>query len=127
MEGNGWDAVALDPGATLTIPIDANGPVDLEIRLLTGSPAGSAGNGQSRFRLHVGDTVTDVTATSDPDFDFSVVTTSIDLPAGATLLLEAIDPITVQSVTGFVPDPGPPPGWSVAATTDDAVVWQRAP
>jgi hypothetical protein len=30
-------------------------------------------------------------------------------------------------VTGFVADPGPPAGWSVATTTDDAVVWQRDP
>jgi hypothetical protein len=127
IEGNGWDAVVLEPGATLAIPIDATGPVDLEIRLLTGPAAGSVVDGQSRFRLHAGDTVTDLTATSDPDSDFSVVTTSVDLPAGATLRLEAVDPITVQSVTGFVPDPGPPPGWSVATATDDAVVWQRAP
>jgi len=127
VEGNGWDAVALDPGATLSIPIDAAGPVDLEIRLLTGPAAGSVGDGKSRFRLHYGDTVTDLTATPDADSDFSVVTTSVDVPAGAQLRLEAIDPITVQSVTGFVADPGPPPGWSVATTTDDAVVWQRAP
>ncbi len=55
------------------------------------------------------------------------MTTSVDLQPGATLRLEAIDPITVQSVTGFVPDPGPPAGWSVATTTDDAIVWQRQP
>ena len=35
VEGNGWDAVALDPGATLTIPTATTGPIDLEIRLLT--------------------------------------------------------------------------------------------
>jgi hypothetical protein len=127
IEGNGWDAVALDPGAALSVPIDATGPVDLEIRLLTGLAVGSAGDSQSRFRLHAGDTVIDLTTTSDPDADFSVVSTSVELPAGAALYLEAIDPVTVQSVTGFVPDPGPPPGWSVATTTDDAVVWQRTP
>ena len=125
VEGNGWDAVALDPGASLTIPTSATGPIDLEIRLLT--PAGDAATGPARFRLHAGDTVTDLTATSDRDFDFSVVTTSVDLPGGAMLRLEAIDPITVQSVTGFVPDPGPPAGWLVATTTDEAIVWQRQP
>jgi hypothetical protein len=56
-----------------------------------------------------------------------VVKTSVELPAGVALRLEAIDPITVQSVTGFVADPGPPAGWSVATSTDDAVVWQRDP
>jgi hypothetical protein len=125
IEGNGWDAVALDSGATLSIPIDATGRVDLEIRLLTGPAAGSAADGHSRFRLHAGDAVTDLTATPGANSEFSVVTTSVDLPAGTTLRLEAIDPITVQSVTGFVTDQGPPPGWAVATTTDDAVVWQR--
>jgi len=122
VEGNGWDAVALDPGATLTIPTAASGPIDLEIRLLTG-PA----DGEPHFQLHAGDTVTDVAPVSLPGADFTVIKASVDLPAGAPLRLEAIEPATVQSVTGFVPDPGPPPGWSVATTTDDAIVWQRAP
>jgi hypothetical protein len=125
VEGNGWDGVSLDPGAILTIPTAATGPIDLEIRLLTGPTGDAAGGGQPRFRLHAGDTTTDLTATPDPDADFTVVKASVDLPAGAPLRLEAIDPITVQSVTGFVADPGPPPGWSVATTTEDAVVWQR--
>ena len=126
VEGNGWDAVALEPGATLAIPTDATGTVDLEIRLLTGPTRDDAAGGRPRFRLHAGDTATDLTVAPDPDADFTVVKASVDLPAGAPLRIEAIDPITVQAVTGFVPDPGPPPGWSVATMTDDAVVWQRA-
>ncbi len=125
IEGNGWDAVALEPGATLAIPIDATGPVDLEIRLLT--PNADPGTPGSRFRVHAGDTAVDITATPELGSDFTVVKTSVDLPAGTPLRLEAIDPITVQSVTGFVPDPGPPAGWTIATSTDDAVVWQRAP
>ena len=125
VEGNGWDAVALDPGATLTIPTAASGPIDLEIRLLT--PATDPATSTSRFRLHAGDATTDLTATRSDDADFTVITASVDLPAGASLRLEAVDPIAVQSVTGFVPDPGPPVGWSVATTTDDAIVWQRQP
>ena len=124
VDGNGWDALALDPGATLTIPVTAAGPVDLEVRLLT--PVASGGSAPPRFRVHAGPGVVDLTASRTPDADFTVVTTSIDVPSDAgSIVLEAIDPITVQSVTGFVPDPGPPPGWSVATTTDDAVVWQR--
>jgi hypothetical protein len=125
VEGNGWDAVALDPGATLTIPTATSGPIDLEIRLLT--PAVDSAAAPTRFRLHAGDTTANLTATRGDDADFSVVTTSVDLRPGATLRLEAIDPITVQSVTGFVPDPGPPAGWSVATATDDAIVWKRQP
>jgi hypothetical protein len=126
VEGNGWDAVTLDPGAMLTIPATADGPIDLEIRLLT--PATDPATTGARFRLHAGDTVTDLTATRTDDADFRVVTTSVAaLPHGELLRLEAVDPITVQSVAGFVPDPGPPVGWSVATTTDDAIVWQRQP
>lgn len=124
VEGNGWDAVTLDPGAMLTIPAAADGPIDLEIRLLT--PATDPATAGARFRLHAGDTVTDLTATRTDDADFTVVTTSLAaLPHGELLRLEAVDPITVQSVAGFVPDPGPPVGWSVATTTNDAIVWQR--
>ncbi len=125
VQGNGWDAVALDPGATLTIPTAATGPIDLEIRLLT--PTTDPATSGTRFRLHAGDMTTDLTATRSDDADFTVVTTSVDLPAGAALQIEAVDPITVQSVAGFVPDPGPPAGWSVATTTDDAIVWRRQP
>jgi hypothetical protein len=43
------------------------------------------------------------------------------------LRLAAIDPIAIQSITGFVPDPGPPAGWALATQTDDAIVWRRVP
>jgi hypothetical protein len=141
IQGNGWDAEALDPLAALTIPIAASGRVDLEIRLLTGGTAdpnatidqtgatptvapGPAGG--ARFRLRSGATVTELSANPVGGADFTVVKTTVDLPAGAPLTIEAVDPITVQSITGFVADPGPPTGWTVATRTDDAVVWQRA-
>jgi hypothetical protein len=123
IDGNGWDAVALDPGASLAIPVAATGKIDLEIRLLT--PAAASGATPARFRVRAGETAVDLTATPKPDADFTVVKTSIDVPTGGSLVLEAVDPITIQSVTGFVADPGPPAGWSVATTTDDAVVWRR--
>ena len=66
-----------------------------------------------------------MSATKADDVDFTVVTASVDLAAGEPLRLEAIDPVTVQSVSGFVADPGPPAGWSLATATDDAIVWQR--
>lgn len=125
VDGNGWDAVALDPGATLTIPTVATGPIDLEIRLLT--PATDPATGAIRFRVHAGDTTVDLTATRADEIDFTVVSASVDLAAGETVRLEAIDPVTIQSVSGFVADPGPPAGWSIATTTDEAIVWQRRP
>jgi hypothetical protein len=115
--GNGWDAVVLDPGAAFTVPVTSTGRVDLEIRLLRGG----------RFRLHSGDRVTEVNAIPIEGEDFTVVTTTVDLVAGAPLRLEAIDPITVQSITGFVADPGPPDGWTVVTQADEAIVWGRVP
>jgi hypothetical protein len=123
IEGNGWDAVTLDPGATLTLPVTATGPVDLEIRFLT--PATDPATRPSRFKLIVGETAMDLTTTPTSDADFTTVKASVDVPAGATVRLEAVDPITVQAVAGFVADAGPPAGWSVATTTEDAIVWQR--
>ncbi|MEO8437929.1 MAG: hypothetical protein ABI562_05680 [Chloroflexota bacterium] len=139
LQGNGWDAEVLQPGAILTIPVSASGPIDLEVRILTGvgaDPAATdgatpdpwappAGSTATRFRLVAGDTAVELAAAPVPGEAFTVVTASIDLPAGAGLRLEAIDPVTVQSITGFVPDPGPPAGWSIGSRTDDAVVWQR--
>ena len=130
IDGNGWDAEALASGASLTVPVAAQGRIDLEIRLLTtaSADAGPAGGiPAARFRLVTGTDVTELTASPTPGAAFSVVAVAVDLPVGAPVRLEAIDPITVQSVTGFMADPGPPAGWTLATTTDDAVVWQRAP
>ncbi len=115
--GNGWDAVVLDPGAAFTIPVTSTGRVDLEIRFLNGG----------RLRVQAGNTLTEVNAIPIEGEDFTVVTTTVDLVAGAPLRLEAIDPITVQSITGFVADPGPPDGWTVVTQTDEAIVWGRVP
>ena len=123
LDGNGWDAVALDPGASLAIPVAATGPVDLEIRLLT--PAAARGAKPARFRVRAGETAVDLTATREPGRRFHGRQDVDRCPGRRLARPRGVDPITVQSVTGFVPDPGPPAGWSVATTTDDAVVWQR--
>jgi hypothetical protein len=115
--GNGWDAVVLDPGAAFTVPVASTGRVDLEIRVLAGG----------RFRLHAGDAVTELNAIPMEGEDFTVVTTTVDLSARLPLRLEALDPVTIQSIIGLVPDPGPPDGWTVVARTDEAIVWGRAP
>jgi hypothetical protein len=125
LQGNGWDAVVLEAGATLTVPVVTAGKVDLEIRLLIGSFVDPAT--RPRFRLHAGNLVTELMAIPVEDEDFTVVTTTFYLPAGAPLRIEGIDPITVQSITGFVADPGPPQGWTAVTQTDDAIVWQRSP
>lgn len=133
-QGNGWDAEVLEPGATLTVPVAAAGRVDLEIRILTrdlDAPPPTDGDvtpaSSPRFRIRAGGTVTELQAIPVAGADFTVVTATVDLPAGTPLRIDAIDPITIQSITGFVANTGPPVGWTVAARTDDAIVWQRAP
>ena len=126
VQGNGWDAQLLEPGAILTVPVMTAGRVYLEIRILT-DVAGTGDTTSPRFRVHAGDTATELTAIPVLGFDFTTATTTVDLAAGTSLMIEAIDPLAVQALTGFVADPGPPSGWTVAVRTDDAVVWQRVP
>jgi hypothetical protein len=55
-----------------------------------------------------------------------VISQSVDLRAGEAISLVADDPLTIQSVTGFVAMDAPA-GWRVAETTADAVVLEKAP
>jgi hypothetical protein len=130
VEGNGWDAIVLEPGSSVTLPIaDTTGPVRLELRT---APAGDLGTGgapsDGRLRVRVGDAPpVDLSVPALPEFQLSVVAATIDRPLGAPVVVEAVDRILLQGVTGFVMDPGPPPGWAIATETPDAVVWRRAP
>jgi hypothetical protein len=119
--GNGYDAEMLETGTILTIPIAATGRVDLEFRVLT------AAGVPLRFSLATGSTSREVVATPVVGADFSIVHATVDLPPGTLVRLAAIDPIAIQSITGFVADPGPPAGWALAKQTDDAIVWRRVP
>ena len=129
LPGNGWDAVVLEPGATLSFPLSsANEPIALEIRVLArfGEDADTAE--ARRIRVFAGDRlVEELVAPPAEGTDFQVLRTSVTLAAGEPLVIEAVDRIAVQSVTGYVPDSGPPPGWSTLTETDDAVVWGRTP
>ena len=129
LPGNGWDAVVLEPGATLSLPVSSVGePIELEIRVLArfGEEADVAG--PRRIRVSAGDRLVEelvVPPTETPEFQ--VVRTSATLAADEPLVIEAVDPIAIQSVTGYVPDSGPPAGWQTVTETDDAVVWGRTP
>ena len=77
--GNGWDAVVLEPGATLTIAAVRGRPIDLEIRLA--DTERDPRHGRPRFRRprrRRGRSTS--TATPERDADFSVVKTSVDPP-----------------------------------------------
>ncbi len=130
VDGNGWDAVALEPGARLVVHLgDVSQPIGLEIRVL-GEGTGSAVPDR-RFRLiataggaerDVGDLVAPATST-DP---WQVVRADVTLRPGEQLAIEANDPVTVQSVLGFIAT-RPPDGWQSVAATADAVVLGRLP
>ena len=131
MEGNGWDSLVLEPGASLTPGLDPalSGPIRLELRAGTQAVLladGTRPNGHLRIR--VGDAPPiELVVPALRDAELSVITTTIDRPPGAPVVIEAVEQILLQGVAGFVPDPGPPAGWVVATETPNAVVWRRAP
>jgi len=133
VSGNGWDAMALAAGSWLDIPVRASGRTYLEIRVLGAPAAGSAP--ERRFIVRVlgsggtersANSIAAPAARNDP---WQAVDAQLDIQADDRLRIEAIDPITVQSVRGFVstieplaPGSSPVPGWLVSTMTDDAVV-----
>ena len=129
-EGNGWDSLVLEPDSSVTLRVaDLSGPIDLELRVATDGvpgPDGMLPDGRMRLRAGEGQPV-ELSVPGLPSGEFSVVATSIDRAPGAQIVIEAIDRIVLQGVTGFVPDTGPPRGWTVARETPDAVVWRRTP
>jgi hypothetical protein len=130
VQGNGFDTVVLEPGSRLTLPIaDVSGPIDLELRAaFEGVPVPGGTPTAGRLRVHVGDgSPVELSVPALPEVELSVVATPIDRPSGAPIVVEAVDRIILQGVTAFVSHPGPPPGWSIAVETPDALVWQRTP
>jgi hypothetical protein len=130
VQGNGFDTVVLEPGSRITLPLaEASGPIELELRAaFDGLPASSGTPPAGRLRVHVGDaSPIELSVPALPEVELSVVATSINRPAGAPIVIEAVDRIILQGVTAFVTDTGPPPGWAIAAETTDAVVWGRTP
>jgi hypothetical protein len=130
VDGNGWDAVALGPGARIVMPLsEPDRPIELELKFL--GQQGSLPVAERRVRLiaagngverDVGDLVVPATAADE----WQVVNADIALQPGESLAIEAVDPVTVQSVLGFVAA-APPVGWQIVATTPDAVVLGRIP
>ena len=56
--------------------------------------------------------------------EWQAVKTEVDLRPGERLAIEAVDPVMVQSILGFVAT-GLPNGWQIVRTTPDAVVLGR--
>ena len=128
VDGNGWDAVALDPGARLVLaPALVGRPIDLEVRFLGADVNRPVPDRRVRLiavksggERDVGDLVVPASSV-DP---WQVVESEIQLQPGERLTIEAVDGVTVQSVLGFVATP-PPSGWQTVRTTPDAVVLEH--
>ena len=133
-EGNGWDGLALEPGASLDVPVATTGPVDLEIRVLANGGTGTSdGRGMGLAVVAPDGAVRSETTLPilSGTGDWVVVKAPVQAIAGDRLRIQAIDRLTVQSVRGFV-DAGPViagaspvPGWTISEVTDDAVVLER--
>jgi len=98
-------------------------------RALTGRQAKSRAHQESEGDSRRAEIVQDVpTAASLKRSDERVAAQAarehVELRPGERVAIEAIDPITVQSVLGFVAE-GPPPAWQVERETADAVVLTR--
>ncbi len=130
--GNGWDALAMQPGTTLDFATRIDGRIHLEIRLAPAeigvstperrfdvAAVGADGAVRSSVTVQVPVTRTD---------PWQIAVTDLDLTIGDRLRLEALDPLTVQSVRGFLPADGllavgssPIPGWRVTVAMPNAV------
>ena len=56
--------------------------------------------------------------------DWQVIPAKVSLQPGVRLAIEAVDPVSVQSILGFVPA-ATPAGWHATTMTDDAVLLER--
>lgn len=130
VDGNGWDGVELGPGARLEFRIVSQGPVDLDMRFRA-DVAGGAVPDRSFRLLAVGPTddarvLGEYVLPATSAEEWQITTTRVDLQAGERLVVEAVDPVMIQSILGFVAST-PPQGWRVARETEDAVLLERDP
>jgi len=127
LEGNGFDALVLEGGASVTLDGLPSGPLDLELRVQSARDRGPARlrlaavspDGSSRLLA-----VHDVPRAFQLP-DWPMVKWSGTLQPGEVLRLEADQRLNVQSVRGYVSAPPVPDGWVVENETPDYVVLAR--
>lgn len=137
VDGNGWDGLALDAGASFDLPVFHSGAADLEVRVLA-APAGAWPDGRRMAIAVIDPSGTERSSTSievpapGPDA-WQLLHVRITTVTGDRIRFEAVDPVTVQSVRGFVTtgpvEAGaiPVPGWRIVTVTPDAVVLEPNP
>jgi hypothetical protein len=135
-DGNGWDGLAMEAGASFDLPILYSGATDLEIRVLPAPadewPAGRQmivsvidPNGAERSSATVKIPAPGAEA-------WQVLHVPVTTISGDTIRIDGVQPATVQSVRGFMPagpvevGASPVPGWRITTVTSDAVVLEPA-
>ncbi len=135
-DGNGWDGLAMQTGSSLALPVLSSGAAGLEIRVLADATGTLPGGRHLIVR------VTDPQGTERSSAEvvvpqpgaatWQVLQVPVTTVSGDTIRIEASDPVTVQSVRGFVPagplevGATPVPGWRIVTVTPDAVVLEPA-
>lgn len=136
-DGNGWDGLAVEAGASFDLPVLHSGAAELEIRVLAAPLGGSPGGRRIVVRV-IGP---DLTARSSAGVEvpapgveaWQILHVPVVTVAGDRIRIEAVDPVTVQSVRGFMlagpveVGAGPIPGWRISTVTPDAVVLEPNP
>jgi hypothetical protein len=130
VDGNGWDAVELQPQGRLILAPDVpEQPIDVEIRCL-GLEENQAVPDRHLRLLAVGGggsrVLTDLVVPATAVDPWQVVRARVALQPGEQLVIDAVDRLTVQSVRGFVAAT-PPNGWHVVRQNADAIVLERSP
>lgn len=131
VEGNGWDAVALETGQRLALPAGASGPLEVVVRVLrSGSPPGDP------VRLDLlavpadgsepGRALGTIVVAPGAD-DWGRGSADVTIAPGERLAVAAGTPAIVQSIAGWVSRPLIPTRWRVATETAEATVLERAP
>ena len=137
IEGNGWDALVMEPGAWFDLPVPAAGPAALEIRVLA-APSGSWPGG-GRIVVRVIDAAGAVRSSASVDVTppgadaWEVLHVPVATSTGDRIRIEAVEAGTIQSVRGFMPagpiavGASPVPGWQIATVAPDAIVLEPNP
>jgi len=137
-EGNGWDGLSMATGASFDLPSLPEGAIDLEIRVLAATPSDGT-PGPRQMTVSVVDPAGTQRASASvgipqPGADpWQIAHVPVATMSGDTIRIQAVDPVTVQSVRGFMPagpiaiGASPVPGWRIATVAPDAVVLEPNP
>jgi hypothetical protein len=126
VEGNGWDAIALEPGSRLRLQPGTVGPVRLDIRVFGSRSGGPAAVGRMRLLAEGAGTERPLATLASPSTiePWVVVSADVVIRPDDRIVIEAVEAVTIQSVRGYLDAPVPG-GWRMRTETPDAAVLER--